>query len=150
MSKFSVPFEVHVPGYNYCGPGTKLKERLARGDMAVNRIDAICKQHDIEYSKSTNADDIRSADIKMIEQLDALENPTWREKIGRSIAKGGIKTKMFFGHGLLYCLKCKKKTETKNTQEKTLRNGKRIMQGLCTICSSKKNRFLAKGSPQQF
>jgi hypothetical protein len=149
MSKFNLPFEVHLPGYNYCGPGTKLKQRLARGDKPVNRVDAICQQHDIDYSNSSNSDDIRAADIKMIEKLDTLENPSWRERAGRFMTKTGIKTKMFFGQGLLYCLKCKNKTETKNTTEKTLRNGKRVMQGLCTVCGSKKNRFLAQSSPRQ-
>jgi hypothetical protein len=23
-----LPFELHIPGYNFCGPGTKLEERL--------------------------------------------------------------------------------------------------------------------------
>lgn len=27
-----LPVELHIPGYQYCGPGTKLKKRLARGE----------------------------------------------------------------------------------------------------------------------
>ena len=49
-----LPIELHVPGYNYCGPGTRLKSRLARGDQGVNRLDDACKQHDIAYSRSTD------------------------------------------------------------------------------------------------
>lgn len=30
-----LPIELHVPGTNFTGPGTKLKERLARGDKPV-------------------------------------------------------------------------------------------------------------------
>jgi hypothetical protein len=41
--------ELHLPGYNYCGPFTKLNERLARGDKPVNKLDAGCKKHDIFY-----------------------------------------------------------------------------------------------------
>ena len=35
-----LPVELHIPGYQYCGPGTKLKERLARGDPGINPLDA--------------------------------------------------------------------------------------------------------------
>lgn len=47
-----LPFELHVPGYQYCGPGTKLAERLARGDPGINPLDAACKEHDIAYSRN--------------------------------------------------------------------------------------------------
>lgn len=45
-----IPFEMHIPGYQYCGPGTNLKKRLARGDPGINPLDQACKQHDISYS----------------------------------------------------------------------------------------------------
>ena len=39
--------------YNYCGPSTKLEERLNSGDPKyrdpINKLDAICQQHDIAY-----------------------------------------------------------------------------------------------------
>lgn len=47
----ALPVELHLPGgYRYCGPGTKLKERLARGDVGINKLDEACKDHDIAYS----------------------------------------------------------------------------------------------------
>lgn len=47
-----LPVELHIPGgYRYCGPGTKLSERLSRGDPGINRLDEACKQHDIAYAK---------------------------------------------------------------------------------------------------
>lgn len=47
-----LPVELHIPGgYRYCGPGTKLKERLSRGDPGINQLDEACKQHDIAYAK---------------------------------------------------------------------------------------------------
>ena len=33
--------------YQYLGPGTFLKKRLARGDPGINPLDRITKQHDI-------------------------------------------------------------------------------------------------------
>jgi len=41
--------EMHLRGYNYCGPFTKLKKRLARGDKGINKLDEACKKHDIFY-----------------------------------------------------------------------------------------------------
>lgn len=47
-----LPLELHLPGgYRFCGPGTKLSERLARGDTGINQLDEACKQHDIAYAK---------------------------------------------------------------------------------------------------
>ena len=40
--------------YNYCGPGTKLEERLASNEPKyrdpINNLDSICQKHDIDYS----------------------------------------------------------------------------------------------------
>lgn len=49
--------EFHWPGYQYLGPGTKLEQRLKRGDPGINRLDRIAKQHDIDYSKAKNLRD---------------------------------------------------------------------------------------------
>lgn len=47
-----LPVELHLPGYQYCGPGTKLAKRLARGDPGINLLDIACKEHDIAYSRN--------------------------------------------------------------------------------------------------
>ena len=39
----------------YCGPGTKLSKRLARGDKGINSLDSACKEHDIAYSQNQNS-----------------------------------------------------------------------------------------------
>jgi hypothetical protein len=61
-----LPFEVHVPGYQFCAPGTKLKERLARGDKGVNPLDSACRTHDNAYENSNNLDIRHKAD-KLLE-----------------------------------------------------------------------------------
>ncbi len=45
----ALPFEPHKPGYRFCGPGTRLQSRLARGDQGINASDAACREHDIAY-----------------------------------------------------------------------------------------------------
>lgn len=48
----NIPFELHLPGNQYWGPGTKRQKRLARGDPGINLLDRPCKEHDIAYSQS--------------------------------------------------------------------------------------------------
>ena len=43
--------EFHWPGYQHMGPSTHLKNRLARGDPGINRLDRIAKQLDIDWSR---------------------------------------------------------------------------------------------------
>lgn len=62
-----LPFEAHIPGYQYCGPGTNLKKRLKRGDSGINGLDTACKSHDIAYSTQKSLQDIHKAD-KLLEE----------------------------------------------------------------------------------
>ena len=90
-----LPFEMHVPGYSYCGPGTRLAMRLKRGDKGINRLDRICKAHDIAYSKARNQSDYAKADVDMIKAIDNLPGKkTLTERMVRRI----IKTKKWLEH----------------------------------------------------
>ena len=64
--------ELHWPCYQYMGPWTKLKKRLARGYSGINRLDKIAKQHDIDYSHTKNLQDKWKADSKMIKAITKL------------------------------------------------------------------------------
>lgn len=132
------PPEMHLPGYQYCGPFTKLEKRLQRGDAGINRVDKACKKHDIEYSKTT---DRHVADQEFLEDLDAIQNPTVGERIAKSIIKPIIKAKKTFGLGI-YCVKCKEKTDTRNYQKTISKNNRSMAKGFCAVCGSKKNVFL--------
>lgn len=57
-----LPFEVHVPSYQYCGPGTNLDKRLKRGDVGINPLDAACKTHDIAYQRNRDSTERFKAD----------------------------------------------------------------------------------------
>ena len=71
-----LPFELHAPRdwkfntYNYCGPGTKLSQRLQRGDKGINPLDEACKKHDIWYRDHRRAEDRWGADKE-------LQNAAW-------------------------------------------------------------------------
>ena len=87
--------EFHWPGYQYMGPGTHLKKRLARGDPGINRLDRISKQHDIDYSKSKNLQDKWKADTKMIRAIDKLPGrKTMTERIVKRIMQAKKRLKL--------------------------------------------------------
>lgn len=58
--------EIHIKGYNYCGPNTNLETRLARDDQGVNELDCACKEHDIAYSVSKDLEWRCIADKKLL------------------------------------------------------------------------------------
>jgi len=80
----TLPFELHLPGYNYCGPGTKLAARLARGDNPINPHDSACQEHDIAYSKNRDNISLRNAADKV------LANKAW-ERVSAKDASFGEK-----------------------------------------------------------
>ena len=86
--------EFHWPGYQYMGPGTHLKKRLARGDPGINRLDRIAKAHDIDYDKAKNLKDKWEADRKMIAKIDKLPG---RKILTEHIVKRIMKAKLSFG-----------------------------------------------------
>lgn len=98
-----LPFELHLPGnYQYCGPGTKLKKRLARGDPGINKLDQACKEHDIAYSKFSD-----SAERSIADKI--LASKAWQrvkssdgsigEKAAALAVTAAMKTKTAFGGG---------------------------------------------------
>ena len=93
--------------YNYCGPGTKLEDRLASNDPKyrdpINKLDAVCQQHDIAYSEAGDnlakkhaADKIMEDSIKAIpfNQRPWFATPTMyaiktKRKLGLGVPKNG-------------------------------------------------------------
>lgn len=132
-----LPFEVHLPGYQYCGPGTKLQKRLARGDPGVNKLDAACRLHDIAYNnfkgdKERAAADqalaseawerVKSSDAGIGERTAALAvAAAMKAKVGLSKIGNGIKAQC-----------CKKKAKTSKKKSK-VGNGPKPQKKCCTL-----------------
>lgn len=98
-----LPFEFHLPGYNYCGPGTKLHERLDRGDKGVNQLDEYCKHHDIAYNKSNTLNERHKADIillKMARKRMHASNASTSEKLAANLVNKAMIAKVSAGAGL--------------------------------------------------
>lgn len=43
-----------------------------------------------------------------------------------------------------YCMKCKKTTEMKDTEEVTMKNGRKAMKGKCSVCGTGMYKILGK------
>ena len=98
-----LPVELHIPGYQYCGPGTRLRRRLARGDPGINPLDRACKEHDIAYSQSSNLADRHAADRilagKAWERVKARDSG-FKERLAALGVAGIMRGKVAIGAGL--------------------------------------------------
>lgn len=110
-----LPFEAHIPGYKFCGPGTKLAERLARGDQPINLLDSACKDHDISYSKTSDISQRHIADSilqqKALERINSKDS-TFGERVSSRLVNFMMGTKRKMGAGMK---KKKKMSKKKNT-----------------------------------
>lgn len=100
----NLPFEAHWPGYNFLGPGTKLKKRLARGDKGINPLDDGGREHDISYSKHEDVESRHIADeiLQKLawERLKAEDAEIIGEKLPALVTTGAMWLKRKLGMGL--------------------------------------------------
>lgn len=151
-----LPMEMHLPGHQFTGPGTQLlrgKTRLYPNltykpwSKPINKVDQAAYHHDVCYLRHPDTKARNEiCDREMLEELDAIENPTLRERFDRAIVKPIIKAKKSFGMGMndFYCVKCKAKTKSKNLTQTNSKNKKLMMRSICAICGSKKCTFIKK------
>jgi Phospholipase A2-like domain len=111
-----LPVELHIPGgYQYCGPGTALKKRLARGDPGINSLDQACKKHDIAYSNSSDNKTRAQADQQLANSAwEVVKNPNsgLSERAAAYIVTNIMKAKSVFGGGLMKHRHCQKKRKS--------------------------------------
>lgn len=99
----SLPFELHLPGYQFCGPGTKLEKRLIRGDKGINGLDEACRVHDIAYSNINDISQRHQADKLLAERAwerVKAKNSGWGEKLSAYLVTNAMKAKVKFGLGM--------------------------------------------------
>lgn len=99
------PGEMHLPGMNFAGPGTNLAERLTSTDAykgwskPVDRVDNAAYHHDLAYAHFPDTATRNIADRLMLEEMNAIKDPSMREKVERAIITPIINTKQKFGLG---------------------------------------------------
>lgn len=111
-----LPIELHLPGYNFCGPGTKLHNRLARGDKGVNLLDEACREHDISYSQNKELNHRHQADNVLLNKAwerVLSNNSSLGEKANAYLVLNAMKAKLKLGMSLRKVVK-KKKVHLRN------------------------------------
>jgi hypothetical protein len=109
----ALPFEKHLPGMNYCGPGTNLKKKLnddytvKLGYEPTDRVDEAALRHDIIYSKYNDLKSRHKADKEMLNDLRNIANPSWRERIERWIVYPILLIKSLVGSCILRIISIK-------------------------------------------
>ena len=107
LNKFinNLPVEIHPPGHNFTGPGTKLNKRLnpdltpKKWSKPINRKAAY--HHDLCYLKN-NDTATRNAvcDKNMLKEFKGIYNPTIKERMERGLVSPLIRAKARFGWGV--------------------------------------------------
>ena len=79
---------------NYSGPGTDLLERTKRGDEGITEVDKTANAHDLRYALSDNVEQIRAADIRMLDKLKKIKDKKSDYLINILPAEISIKSKI--------------------------------------------------------
>lgn len=88
-----LPFELHLPNYSACGPGTKTSEREARyqqtGDtrhIYINDLDKACYLHDKAYDQFKSVEERRASDIALRSEAERISADKSKPKMERIYA----------------------------------------------------------------
>ena len=98
-----LPIEMHWPGHNFTGPGTKLERRLDSKDKPlahskpINRVDETSMHHDLCYRDNTTRAGRTKCDWEMVKRLKNINKPSIRERLERTIIGGIIGGKARLG-----------------------------------------------------
>ncbi|KYN00152.1 hypothetical protein ALC62_09086 [Cyphomyrmex costatus] len=99
----ALSFELHIPGYQFCGPGTRLEKRLARGDRGINLLDTTCREHDIAYSHNNGLTERHVADNILAEKARkriTARDSSLTERAAATAVWAAMKAKTKMGMGL--------------------------------------------------
>ena len=116
----ALPFELHIPGYQFWGPGTYLEKRLIRGSRGINPLNSACREHDITYSRNKDLAKRYVADKILAEEgtehITATDSSLGERAAARAIW-AAMKAKTKIGMNL--------KTKKKSTKKRILPETKR-------------------------
>ena len=105
-----IPGEKHLPGMNYCGPGTRLNEKLNDDDTPkpgyepCDRVDRAALRHDLAYRDHADLRNRNRADKQMINDLINIERPTCRERCERCFVLPIMCIKRWIGSLILWIM----------------------------------------------
>jgi len=95
MPKYVKPYdskEKHLPGCNYCGPGTNVRKRVREGVKPMNDIDKACFKHDLDTESrgpqraGTDPKKIRASDMRLARAAKKIALAPETSKTERALA----------------------------------------------------------------
>lgn len=92
--------EIHLPSYQFCGPNTKVLDRLNKGQRGINKLDRECLQHDLAYLKNKDIKTRHTADAELIRAANKrvfAKDSSIGEKFSAAIVSGLIAAKKKLG-----------------------------------------------------
>lgn len=101
INKF--PYPIHLPGYKFCGPFTKIEDILSKNIRGINPLDEACKEHDLAYVKNKDLPSRHEADRILIDQAwnrVKASDSSIGEKIAAYAVTNAIKAKVKLGAGM--------------------------------------------------
>ena len=96
---------MHLPEHSFPGPGTRLDLRLnpdgapKTSSKPVDRVDNAALRHDLAYAQYPDTASRNVADRAMVDELNKIPNPKFRERVERAIVKPILSTKANLGLG---------------------------------------------------
>ena len=141
----STKFEIHLPGYRYCGVGTKLNERFARLEQPINGLDRACLEHDLAYLRHQNLKQRHQADKRLEERAIGRaidKGASWCEKANAMVVGTAMSVKRKLGLGVR--TKKRKKTRRLKTIKKVggrlSRSRKYLLNSFARVAAGPKRR----------
>lgn len=123
-----LPAEIHFPGgYQWCGPGTNVQQRLSRGDQGINKLDSACKEHDIAYVKYKDSERRSAADRRLAERAwerVKSSDSSFGEKAAAWLVTNVMKAKAKLGGGS-YNNRKRRKSQKRQNKKNSINNKKR-------------------------
>lgn len=99
----TLPFKIHIPSYNYLGPGTKVNKNYIKNHPPINDLDKAAFEHDLQYFEK-DISKRHIADKKLLDTtIKILKNPNEDilQRLTAALIASIMKLKLITGAGVL-------------------------------------------------
>lgn len=98
-----LPFQFHLPGHNYTGPGTNLELNIEKQKKPINKLDSNAMTHDIKYNEYKDLESRHDADKVLGDnamEIVTNSDSSLKEKAEGLLVNGMMNVKKMIGMGV--------------------------------------------------
>lgn len=98
-----LPFQFHLPGHNYTGPGTHLELNIEKQKKPTNKLDSNAMTHDIKYNEYKDLESRHEADKVLGDsamEIVTNSDSSLKEKAEGLLVNGMMNVKRMIGMGV--------------------------------------------------